>query len=222
MSTELQQYSIANQSAAIALYAAAHNIGIIHSFVDEGKSGTTIKKRKGLQELLRVVQSGEADFDQILVYDVSRWGRFPASDESAHYEYLCKQAGIAVHYCAEQFDNDNSTASNLLKALKRAMAGEFSRELSVKLSQGMRRLASMGYWQGGVHSEKAGGWMVIRNIASVVQALRLLFGTVTLKAGALTSPMVLKHRITQDSAFHHRAGRGPKLYNSWRLQKGRI
>jgi DNA invertase Pin-like site-specific DNA recombinase len=149
MSTELQQYSIANQSAAIALYAAAHNIGIIHSFVDEGKSGTTIKKRKGLQELLRVVQSGEADFDQILVYDVSRWGRFPASDESAHYEYLCKQAGIAVHYCAEQFDNDNSTASNLLKALKRAMAGEFSRELSVKLSQGMRRLASMGYWQGG-------------------------------------------------------------------------
>jgi glyoxylase-like metal-dependent hydrolase (beta-lactamase superfamily II) len=137
MSTELQQYSIANQSAAIALYAAAHDIGIIHSFVDEGKSGTTIKKRKGLQELLRVVQSGEADFDQILVYDVSRWGRFPDSDESAHYEYLCKQAGIAVHYCAEQFDNDNSTASNLLKALKRAMAGEFSRELSVKLSQGI-------------------------------------------------------------------------------------
>ena len=149
MSTELQQYSIANQSAAIALYAAAHNIGIIHSFVDEGKSGTTIKKRKGLQELLRVVQSGEADFDQILVYDVSRWGRFPDSDESAHYEYLCKQAGITVHYCAEQFDNDNSMASNLLKALKRTMASEFSRELSVKLSQGMRRLASMGYWQGG-------------------------------------------------------------------------
>lgn len=149
MSTELQQYSIANQSAAIALYAAAHNIGIIHSFADEGKSGTTIKKRKGLQELLRVVQSDEADFDQILVYDVSRWGRFPDSDESAHYEYLCKQAGITVHYCAEQFDNDNSMASNLLKALKRTMASEFSRELSVKLSQGMRRLASMGYWQGG-------------------------------------------------------------------------
>jgi DNA invertase Pin-like site-specific DNA recombinase len=149
MSTDLQQYSIANQSAAIALYAAAHNIGIIRSFVDEGKSGTTIKKRKGLQELLRVVQSGEADFDQILVYDVSRWGRFPDSDESAHYEYLCKQAGITVHYCAEQFDNDNSTASNLLKALKRTMAGEFSRELSARLSQGMRRLASMGYWQGG-------------------------------------------------------------------------
>jgi DNA invertase Pin-like site-specific DNA recombinase len=149
MSTEHQQYSIANQSAAIALYAAAHNMGIIRSFVDEGKSGTTIKSRKGLQELIRVVESGQADFTQVLVYDVSRWGRFLDSDEAAHYEFLCKQAGIAVHYCAEQFENDNSTTSNLLKALKRTMAGEYSRELSVKVSAGQRRLVAMGFWQGG-------------------------------------------------------------------------
>ncbi len=149
MSTEHQQYSIANQSAAIALYAAAHNIGIVRSFVDSGKTGTSIKKRQGLQELLRVVESGTADFSQVLVYDVSRWGRFPDADEAAHYEFMCKRAGIAVRYCAEQFENDNSTTSNLLKSLKRTMAGEYSRELSVKVSAGQRRLASMGFWQGG-------------------------------------------------------------------------
>jgi DNA invertase Pin-like site-specific DNA recombinase len=33
MSTDHQQYSTVNQSAAIALYAAAHNIGIVRSFV---------------------------------------------------------------------------------------------------------------------------------------------------------------------------------------------
>jgi len=85
----------------------------------------------------------------VLVYDVSRWGRFPDSDEAAHYEFLCKQAGIAVHYCAEQFENDNSTTSNLLKALKRVMAGEYSRELSVKIGTAQRRLMAMGLWQGG-------------------------------------------------------------------------
>ena len=37
------------------------------------------------------------------VYDVSRWGRFQDPDESAHYEFLCKAAGVRVHYCAEQF-----------------------------------------------------------------------------------------------------------------------
>src|SRR5215468_7753935 len=62
MSTEHQQYSLANQSAAIALYAAAHNIGIVRSFVDAGKSGTTIKGRRALQELIQIVQSGAADF----------------------------------------------------------------------------------------------------------------------------------------------------------------
>jgi len=149
MSTEHQQYSILNQSAAIALYAAAHKLGIVRSFVDEGKSGTSIRGREGLQEILRVVESGRADFAHVLVYDVSRWGRFPDSDEAAHYEYLCKRAGITVHYCAEQFENDNSTVSNLLKALKRTMAGEYSRELSVKVSAGQRRLVAMGYWQGG-------------------------------------------------------------------------
>jgi DNA invertase Pin-like site-specific DNA recombinase len=122
MSSEHQEYSIANQFAAIALYGAAQNIGIVRSFVDAGKIGTTIKRRAGLQELLRIVESGNADFTDILVYDVSRWGRFLDSDESAYYEYLCKRAGISVHYCAEQFKNDNSTTSNLLKALKRSSA----------------------------------------------------------------------------------------------------
>lgn len=149
MSTEHQQYSIANQSAAIALYAAAHNLGIVRSFVDGGKTGVTIKRRRGLQDLLDVVESGMASFRVVLVYDVSRWGRFPDNDEAAHYEFVCKRAGISVQYCAEQFENDNSPTSNLLKALKRTMASEYSRELSVKVSAGQRRLASMGFWQGG-------------------------------------------------------------------------
>lgn len=149
MSSEHQQYSLDNQSAAIALFAAAHSRSIVRSFVDGGKTGITIKHRKGLQELIHTVESGTADFAEILVYDVSRWGRFPDSDESAYYEFLCKRAGLKVRYCAEQFENDNSTTSNLLKALKRTMAGEYSRELSVKVSAGQRRLVSMGFWQGG-------------------------------------------------------------------------
>jgi hypothetical protein len=146
MSTEYQEYSIANQPAAIALYPAVHDLGIVRAFVDAGKTGTTLRHRRGLQELIRTVESGAADFDHIIVYDVSRWGRFPDSDESAYYEYLCKRAGISVHYCAEQFENDNSPTSNLLKG---TMAGEYGRELGVKVSVGQRRLASMGFWQGG-------------------------------------------------------------------------
>jgi prevent-host-death family protein len=150
MSTEHQQYSVANQSAAIALYAAANGMGIVRSYVDAGKSGLSIQGRKALQELIRTVEAGEADFEYILVYDVSRWGRFLDADESAHYEYVCKRAGVHIRYCAEQFANDNTTTSNLLKALKRTMAGEFSRDLSKRVTAAQRRLFQMGYRQGGV------------------------------------------------------------------------
>ena len=69
-----------------------------------------------LRDLLDVVQSGRADFTAILVYDVSRWGRFQDADESAYYEFVCKQAGIAVHYCAEQFENDGSPITAIVKS----------------------------------------------------------------------------------------------------------
>src|SRR5271156_1636569 len=99
--------------------------------------------------MLADVQSRKADYKCILVFDISRWGRFQDADESAHYEYTCRRAGIAVHYCAEQFENDGTPSSTIIKTVKRAMAGEYSRELSSKVFQGACRLIQLGYKQGG-------------------------------------------------------------------------
>lgn len=149
MSTEHQQYSLVNQSAAIAAYAEQHGFIVTKTYADPARSGLTLKARTGLRELLNDVVSGTQNFKAILVYDVSRWGRFQDVDEAAHYEYLCKQAGAPVHYCAEPFPNDSTLPSALLKALKRSMAAEFSRELGVKVYRGKSRLAQMGFRVGG-------------------------------------------------------------------------
>ena len=116
---------------------------------DAGKSGLRIDGRQALQQLINDVESGQADFQIILVYDVSRWGRFQDADESAYYEYICRRAGIQVAYCAEQFENDGSPVSTIVKGVKRAMAGEYSRELSAKVFAGQCRLIELGYRQGG-------------------------------------------------------------------------
>jgi len=149
MSDEAQQYSVDNQKAAIAEYAARHGFTIVKTYADLGKSGVVAKHRIGLGELLRDVTSGNVDYEAILVYDVSRWGRFPNSDEAAHYEFLCSNAGIPLHYCAEQFPNDGTISSYLLKTLKRTMAAEFSRELGEKVFRGKARLVGIGFWVGG-------------------------------------------------------------------------
>jgi DNA invertase Pin-like site-specific DNA recombinase len=149
MSTEHQQYSTENQADAIREYAALHGYEIVRTYVDKGKSGLRVEGREALRRLLDDVQSARADFAAILVYDVSRWGRFQDSDESAYYEHTCKRAGIHVEYCAEQFENNGSPISTIIKGVKRAMAGEYSRELSAKVFNGQARLIQLGYRQGG-------------------------------------------------------------------------
>ncbi len=149
MSTEHQKYSTENQSDAIREYAKRNGFEIVRTYADAGKSGLKIEGRDALLQLIADVESGAADFNAILVYDVSRWGRFQDADESAYYEYLCRRAGIAVHYCAEQFENNGSPVSTIVKGVKRAMAGEYSRELSSKVFAGQCRLIELGYRQGG-------------------------------------------------------------------------
>jgi len=149
MSTEHQQYSTENQREVIRQYAQQRGMAIVRTYTDAGKSGLRIDGRDALKQLIQDVENGSADFSVILVYDVSRWGRFQDADESAYYEYICRRAKIEVHYCAEQFENDGSPVSTIVKGVKRAMAGEYSRELSAKVFIGQCRLIELGFRQGG-------------------------------------------------------------------------
>jgi len=171
MSTERQEYSTKNQLDVIEKYATEHDLSIVAIYEDAGKSGLTKSGRPALCRLIEDVQTRH-DFDFILVYDVTRWGRFQDIDESAYYEYHCRRHGVSIAYCAEPFDNDGSPYSAIMKMLKRAAAAEFSRELSVKVFAGQCRLIRMGY--------KAGG-------AAIYGLSRLLVGKDGIPVGILKS-----------------------------------
>jgi len=147
MSTDQQRYSIQHQSAAIAHYAAAAGFEIVKSYEDAGRSGVTAKGRKGLSDLLRDVMAEEPGYSTILVLDVSRWGRYQNPDEAAHYEFLCRSNGVDIRYCGEDFGT--GLAASVFKHLKRVMAGEYSREMSVKIRRAKQRTALSGMVMGG-------------------------------------------------------------------------
>ncbi len=149
MSTEHQRYSPENQQAAILEYASAHGMRIVRTYRDDGKSGLNIRGRLGLQQLLNDVQVPGPGFQAVLVLDVTRWGRFPDPDEAAEYARICKRNGVRVIYCAEPFENDGSITASVMVGLKRGMAAEYSRELSVKVFAGHRNLVQLGFRQGG-------------------------------------------------------------------------
>ncbi|ESQ89942.1 recombinase family protein [Asticcacaulis benevestitus] len=149
MSTDHQRYSIDNQVAAIGEYAELMGYDIVATYADEGKSGLTLRERKGLSQLLHDVRQPDHDFSIVLVLDVTRWGRFQDPDQSAAYEFFCREAGVRIEYAVEAFANDDSVGAAILKHLKRVMAAEYSRELSRKVTQAVKRSASLGFKQGG-------------------------------------------------------------------------
>lgn len=148
MSTDKQRYSIESQAALIAEYAANHGYEVVASYEDAARSGVTINKRDGLKSLLRDVVNG-APFSTILVVDVSRWGRYQDPDQAAHYEFVCREAGVQVRYCAEEFPDDDSPTAALIKSVKRVMAAEYSRQLSDRCRAALRRHMLAGGKGGG-------------------------------------------------------------------------
>lgn len=149
MSTEHQRYSIQNQVAEIEAYCERNELTIVRLYTDAGISGLTFENRPGLRSLIADAETGELPFDLLVVLDVSRWGRFQNPDEGAYYEHVLRRAGVRMVYCGEPFENDDSPAATIIKSVKRAMAAEFSRELSRKVKAGLRRNALNGYRGGG-------------------------------------------------------------------------
>jgi DNA invertase Pin-like site-specific DNA recombinase len=150
MSTEHQKYSTENQEIQIRDYAEKNNIEIIKIYHDDGKSGLTLKNRKGMQTLLDDVQSGHATYEFILVLDTTRWGRYQNFDESGHYEYLCSRANIKVIYVTEPYLNDDSPSAGVMKVVQRMGAADYSARLSDKVFRGQCTLIQKGYRQGGM------------------------------------------------------------------------
>jgi len=98
MSTEHQQYSTCNQLDSIKEYAERRNLDIVKIYSDEGKSGLNIQGRDAFTRMIEDVQAGVTNFTCILVYDVSRWGRFQDADESAYYAHPCRKVPELRHH----------------------------------------------------------------------------------------------------------------------------
>jgi DNA invertase Pin-like site-specific DNA recombinase len=145
-STDQQRYSVENQAETIREYAAGHGMSVVRTYLDYDKSGLHLRGRAGLQSLIEDVKSGNAGYTVVLVYDVSRWGRFQNIDESAYYDFLCRRAGVRVTYCTEVFETlDDPTMSSVVKDLCRVRAAEDSRAQSGKVWQGQRTIARKGF-----------------------------------------------------------------------------
>ncbi|CQH64530.1 resolvase family site-specific recombinase [Yersinia enterocolitica] len=100
MSTDHQQYSLFNQSQFIGKYASEHDLNIIHTYDDSGKSGVTANRRDAFHQLIDDVVREKINIKAVLVYDISRFGRFQSIDQFGYYTHQLKMHDVKIIYCA--------------------------------------------------------------------------------------------------------------------------
>ena len=147
-----QENSVTIQREHALKFAEQHRLEVVHEEADEGKSGL-VANRPGFDALFTnwVLNPEAPDFDYILVYDVSRWGRFQDPNEAGYYEMIAKQHGKQVIYITQGFPTEEeSLVRNLQTPIERFMAAEYSRQLSNKVFHGSMKVSEQGYSAGGM------------------------------------------------------------------------
>jgi DNA invertase Pin-like site-specific DNA recombinase len=146
-----QENSVGIQRDHAQKFARENNIEIIHEEADEGKSGLSAD-RMGFQRLLSnwVLNDDAPTFEYVLVYDVSRWGRFQNPDEAAMYQYQCTKRGKKLIFVDKGMPReDQALITHLQTSIERYMAADYSRQLSNKVFYGSAKISEQGYSAGG-------------------------------------------------------------------------
>ncbi|MBU6427107.1 recombinase family protein [Patescibacteria group bacterium] len=146
-----QENSVPIQKEHHDKFATKFGGKIISHLSDQGVSGLTAN-RPGFQSLMNdwILNPNAPHFDYILVYDVSRWGRFQNQNEAAYYEHLCEQHGKKVLYTSKPFPKEEQEITDsIIMPMERWMAAQYSRQLSGKVWYGCMKISKDGYSAGG-------------------------------------------------------------------------
>lgn len=135
---EEQLDSLERQRIFFLEYAKKHNYDLINIYADEGKSGTTMKKRLQLQQLL--IDGKRNEFELVLIKDVSRLARNTV-DFLTSIRKL-KSYGIRVVFV--NYDQTSSDSSEFMLTMLSAIAQEESANISKRIKFGKKVNAEKG------------------------------------------------------------------------------
>lgn len=135
--------SIDGQIAECRKYAEAHDMIIVQEYIDRAFTATTDKR----PEFLRMIEdSKDRDFEIILVYQLDRFAR--NKDDSGYYKKILRENGVKVVSAMERIAEDSSGV--ITEGMLEIVADWYSKQLSEKVTRGLRQRAELKKYPGGV------------------------------------------------------------------------
>lgn len=120
---------------------------VIETFRDDAISGRYVRKRPGLQEMLRGITSGALQADCILVDTFERFGR--AEELAGLRRRLYQQHGVLVLTADTHFEDPTSASGMVLAAFESLRSVEDNRIKSHNVLRGKRDAVRQKHWPGG-------------------------------------------------------------------------
>ncbi|UCB57049.1 MAG: recombinase family protein [Candidatus Omnitrophota bacterium] len=145
-STDLQETSLEQQKEKILLFAKQHSIKVIEFFAEEA-CGENVEGRPQFRKMIECCKLKD-DFQYVLVYDISRWGRFTNPKEAVYWEVEVERADKKVVFVSEGFKED-SIGTSITNFVKSAEASEYLKNIRRQTLRGKIYNAKQGFWMGG-------------------------------------------------------------------------
>lgn len=138
-----REESIIGQVRDCRAAADREGVEIIDIYKDEGISGQT-DQRPSFQRMIRDAAYGR--FEYVFVWKGDRFARNRL--HAIYYKQVLAKAGVKLFYAMEP--NVDGPTGDMVSGLNELIAENYSRDLSVKVSRGMRENVIAGKWNGRV------------------------------------------------------------------------
>jgi DNA invertase Pin-like site-specific DNA recombinase len=147
MSTDRQDCSVGQQRETLLAFASKQGHEIVGEYRDEGISGDATHKRKGFQSMIR--DAADGNFDRILCWDQSRFGRFD-SIEAGSWITPLRDAGVSLETMDGGVTDWDDFAGRITFAVGQEGKHAFLRDLSRNTLRGLSAKATAAKgWCGG-------------------------------------------------------------------------
>jgi site-specific DNA recombinase len=142
-STNRQERSLDDQRREIQAYADQNGYHILRWYTDSGISGDATERRIEFLQMHKAATNGR-DFDVILCWDYSRFGRFD-SIEAGRWIHPLRQAGVRLVTVAEGLVDWDCFTGRIMNALHAEGKHSFLTDLSRNVARSMAGVAKEGF-----------------------------------------------------------------------------
>ncbi|MGE3180933.1 MAG: recombinase family protein [Phycisphaerae bacterium] len=142
-STTRQEQSLGGQRADIERFAAENGYEIVRWYEDDGISGDATEKRTGFLKMHSDAQNGR-DFDVIICWDYSRFGRFDSIEAGRWIDPL-RRAGVKLVTIKEGLIDWTGFEGRVMNALHAEGKHQYLLGLAESASRGLIQRAQQGH-----------------------------------------------------------------------------